>query len=574
MKRANSLLLCAALMGGMVPFSLLGCGGCASQNSGKQQPPAVERPAARSLSPEAADTYAYLVLMQNLSRENEEGLMQALPLLRQSRIPASAWLDGAIWLLGRRSGYLLTYLEQALTIYPDDPPLNMLQAETLAENGMLDKAIDLMQAYVAQHTEATDARIELAMLLNKAARYAEAEALLAAVPQDARTPLLRYTHARSLSALDRKDEAIGQLEQALEKSPEFTEALAELAFIYEQRGQWKAARAVYERLLKVEVASQDVVLRLVHASLQLKQPDMALRYLEKGPDTAAFHMTAARLFMDAGHYLQAERLLRKVADSKDAPPDIFLILAELSYQQRRDLQQALAWLNKLPPSALKDATGVRSVLVRAQLLAEAGENEKALETVRAGRRQYAHVPDMLTLEARLLVRMERQQDALTLLEEGVRQWPDEASLVFLLGSLQDELGRKEEAFKTMEALIAAHPDHAQGLNYVGYTLAEQNRELERAITLLRKADSLSPRQAYIIDSLAWALFRAGEYAESLEQIRRAVQQAGPIDAAIWEHYGDIAAHAGHKDEARRAYEKALEQKPANAEALRQRLSTL
>lgn len=574
MKRANSLLLCAALMGGMVPFSLLGCGGCASQNSGKQQPPVVEQPAARSLSPEAADTYAYLVLMQNLSRENEEGLVQALPLLRQSRIPASAWLDGAIWLLGRRSGYLLTYLEQALAIYPDDAPLNMLQAETLAENGMLDKAIDLMQSYVAQHAKATDARIELAMLLNKAGRYAEADALLDAVPQDARTPLLRYTHARSLSALERKDEAISQLEQALEKNPEFTEALAELAFIYEQRGQWKAARAVYERLLKVEVSSQDVVLRLIHASLQLKQPDMALRYLEKGPDNATFRMTAARLFMDAGHYLQAERLLRKVADSKDAPPDVFLILAELSYQQRRDLKQALAWLNKLPPSALKDATGARAVLVRVQLLAEAGENEKALEAVRAGRRQYAHVPDMLTLEARLLVRMERQQNALTLLEEGVRQWPDEASLVFLLGSLQDELGRKEEAFKTMEALIAAHPDHAQGLNYVGYTLAEQNRELERAITLLRKADSLSPRQAYIIDSLAWALFRAGEYAESLEQIRRAVQQAGPIDAAIWEHYGDIAAHAGHKDEARRAYEKALEQKPANAEALRQRLSTL
>ena len=47
-----------------------------------------------------------------------------------------------------------------------------------------------------------------------------------------------------------------------------------------------------------------------------------------------------------------------------------------------------------------------------------------------------------------------------------------------------------------------------------------------------------------------------------------------IDPAIWEHYGDIAAAMNLREEARTAYQKALDYKPANADVLRQRLSTL
>ena len=68
--------------------------------------------------------------------------------------------------------------------------------------------------------------------------------------------------------------------------------------------------------------------------------------------------------------------------------------------------------------------------------------------------------------------------------------------------------------------------------------------------------------------------KAGQLPEALEQIRRAVRTGDVIDPAIWEHYGDIALSMNLKDEARNAYLKALEHKPANADALRQRLSTL
>ena len=126
----------------------------------------------------------------------------------------------------------------------------------------------------------------------------------------------------------------------------------------------------------------------------------------------------------------------------------------------------------------------------------------------------------------------------------------------------------------MEQLITKHPDNYQALNYVGYTLAEENRDLDRALTLLVRADEIAPNQSYIVDSLAWAYFKAGKIDDALKEIRRAVTLDEHTDASIWEHYGDIAARAGLKDEARAAYQKAMELKPDNAEALRQRLSHL
>lgn len=579
MKCGNSLLLCAALMGGMAPFALLGCGGCANQNSSaasERTLAGVEtRPPAANLSADAEDTYAYLVLMQLMGsgeeKPREEDIRQAVALLKRSRVPASAWLDGAVWLLGRHSDMVVPFLEDALTAHPDDLSLTMLYAETLADRKMTQKAIGIMQGYIGRHPAESDAQVELALLLVKDGRFDEADAMLNALPEKARTPLVDYSHARALAAMGRKDEAIAKLRRAVKEMPEFVEALAELAFLHEQRGEWKEARAVYERLAGLNFSPEEVTLRLVNISLQLNQPDMALRYMRNGPDTLAFKLTVARLFMDSRHYLQAESLLRQVADDPAAPPEVFLLLADLAYQQRRDVSQALSWLNRVPAEG---SAAPRGALLRVQIIAESGKNEDALRLVQEGRRHYADMPEFYSLEARILVRLERKQEALSIIREGLKTWPADEDLSFLLGSLLDDMGDRDAALAAMENLLANHPRNAQALNYVGYSLAERGQDLERAIDLLRKADSLSPNQSYIIDSLAWALYKAGQLPEALEQIRRAVRTGEVIDPAIWEHYGDIAAAMNLRDEARTAYRKALEYKPANADALRQRLSTL
>ncbi|WP_300908448.1 tetratricopeptide repeat protein [uncultured Desulfovibrio sp.] len=594
MKRKTIALLCALTLSVTAPLFLLGCGGCAgnkpqngqtSDRAGEEfaagkkparaQSASLQDVPVRSvesgLSPNAQSTYAYLLYTQALLAEDEAALLQAASLLKASPVPAKIWMEGGVWLMSRKSPNAVILLEQALSVWPEDMSLNLLYAEALLEHGMPERGVELMRAYLQKHPDSLDARLELALLLVKSKQFPEAEKLLNSVGARQRSPLVDYYHARALIGMERSNEAIPYLQKAIREMPDFVEALAELAFICEQRGDLREARNVYEKLMRLNFSTQDVALRLVNISLRLKQPEKALQYMRLGPATVPFKLTVASMFMESRHYLQAENLLKQIVADGDAPGDVYLLLADLAYEQRRDLSMALSWLDKMPSGSKSSG---RARLLRAQLLAEAGQNDKALKVVRQGQKDFAGVPDFQEFEIRLLARQKQMPEALAVAREAVKTWPDNTDLAFLLGSLLDETGDKKGAFTVMEGILASHPDNYQALNYVGYTLAEENRELERAVKLLVRANELSPDQAYIVDSLAWALFKSGRLEDALGQIRRAVKLGDQVDPSIWEHYGDIARRMGLKDEARKAYQKALDLKPANAEALRQRLSTL
>ena len=576
MRNKTILLLCSALLSGSLSLSLLGCGGCASTQprSGAASPSfqGIEiLPEEKELSPAAKDTYAYLLYMQALADEDEELLLQAAQQMTGGTLPAKAWLEGALWLDSRRSERVLPLLELGLQVWPDDLPLNLFSAEALAAHGKTEQGLEQIRVFVARHPDSLDARMELILLLVKAKRFDEAEKHIGSIAAGERTPMVDYYHARALIGMQRRAEAIPLLQKAIQAMPDFVEALVELAYAYEQQKQWNEARTIYEKLLKLQVSEQDVCLRLVHLSLRLNQPEKALKYFRKGPDAAAFKLTAISMFLESRHYLQAERLLKEMLDEPGVPPDVFLMLAGIARDQRRDTELALSWLARIPASS---PTAVQAEGLKAQILADAGKEKEALASVRNLQQRHARNETLLLLEVRLLARLKAMDEALARARQAVEIVPESSELAFTLGSLLDSLGKRDEAMKVMQGIIASHPEHYQALNYVGYSLAVQGKDLEHALELLQRADRLAPDQFFIVDSLAWALFRLGRTEEALQNIRRAVALVPSPEVEILEHYGDIAAAAGQKEEARKAYEQALKLKPANAESLRQRLGDL
>jgi tetratricopeptide (TPR) repeat protein len=137
----------------------------------------------------------------------------------------------------------------------------------------------------------------------------------------------------------------------------------------------------------------------------------------------------------------------------------------------------------------------------------------------------------------------------------------------------EALGRRPEGLALMETVIRAHPDHANALNYVGYTLAEENRELDRALVLVTKASALDPENGYILDSVAWVHFKKNDLAKAWEYIRYAVDVVEK-DPTIWEHYGDIAAALGKVKEARKGYNFSLKFQSPQADEVREKLKQL
>ena len=139
MKRNHVALLCALALTAATSFSLLGCGGCSGarhQAADKSDAPAAEsaapaattkaqkfdlkgvsmRPLEAELSPNALNTYAFLVFAQALNNEDENALAAASTLLAKAHMPINIWLEGGVWLLSRKSPHTAAVMEQALTV--------------------------------------------------------------------------------------------------------------------------------------------------------------------------------------------------------------------------------------------------------------------------------------------------------------------------------------------------------------------------------------------------------------------------------------------------------------------------
>ena len=108
--------------------------------------------------------------------------------------------------------------------------------------------------------------------------------------------------------------------------------------------------------------------------------------------------------------------------------------------------------------------------------------------------------------------------------------------------------------------LELEPDQPFVLNYLGYSWVDQGTHLQRALKMIERAVDLRPNDGYIIDSLGWALYRLGNYDDSVTQLERAVELR-PDDPTINDHLGDAYWRVGRVSEARFQWRRALVLEP-------------
>jgi Flp pilus assembly protein TadD len=87
-------------------------------------------------------------------------------------------------------------------------------------------------------------------------------------------------------------------------------------------------------------------------------------------------------------------------------------------------------------------------------------------------------------------------------------------------------------------------------------LAKRPSGLSEAATLSERAYKSAPRDAAVIDTRGWILYRQGSADRALPLLEEAASLA-PSTAEIQYHLGVVYAHLGKRAEARRALEQAL-----------------
>lgn len=119
---------------------------------------------------------------------------------------------------------------------------------------------------------------------------------------------------------------------------------------------------------------------------------------------------------------------------------------------------------------------------------------------------------------------------------------------------------REKEWKQAEAdlqqALALSPNQPEVLNYLAYTWADHGKNLDKALDMLLQALEGAQQDPYITDSVGWALYKLGRYADAVPYFEAAVQGL-PDDATVNDHLGDAYWKVGRRLEAQFQWKRAL-----------------
>lgn len=263
--------------------------------------------------------------------------------------------------------------------------------------------------------------------------------------------------------------------------------------------------------------------------------------------------------LDAAN-VRFENLLSTGAQSYEA-----LYYLGVVAERRQDTERAMRYYARV--------TGGDYALTAQQRVARIKADQSGVEAGLTHLEEFARAqpglgPDIVAARAGLVASLGDQRRSIEILDAGLVQYPDSIDLRMARVFAYERAGRGDAAVRDLRQLLRERPGDAVVQNALGYTLADQDRQLEEAHGLIAAALAQTPDSAAVLDSMGWVLFRQGRPAEALPYLQRA-RQLGD-DAELDLHLGEVQWVLGDQAAARKTWQEGLERHP-EATQLKERL---
>jgi predicted Zn-dependent protease len=456
---------------------------------------------------------------------------------------------------------------KGLSIFPASLPLTLIISDSYLQQDKNQEAAETLLYFLQGNPDNQDAVQELARVYLVDERYTEFDTLLKKIPASSMTPYLHYVKARSLLNLNRITEGEKKLRLVVKEAPTMIDAWVNLGIALQLQDKHGASLPMFRKAVDQDPDNLGLWLRLVDAQLRAKQPNAALKTLSEAPASDSFKIEAAMIFIEMKQYGTARKIFLQVRDTPGSPEEVHIYLAALAMDHLNSPSEALRELAAIPAHS---PLAERALRWRLQILEDLGRMTEAVSVAKNFAEQNQGIPAFQVIYAQAAGISGDTETSVAVLRKAREEWPEDTNVEYHLASHLDMIKERDEAMKLMEFVINAEPRNSSALNYVGYTLANADKDLERAKELIQRAIAEAPEDPHITDSLAWVLYRLGNYKEAWETIRKSITLGGD-HPTIWEHYGDIAVKIGNTAEAQKGYANALKLKPDNPEAVKAKL---
>jgi tetratricopeptide (TPR) repeat protein len=341
-------------------------------------------------------------------------------------------------------------------------------------------------------------------------------------------PALRYLLGVFLTRLQQWDDAEAAFKKAIELQPDNAAAYLALSEVFTETKKDDAALVQLDKVLQVN--SNDVsALMLKGAVLQQRDPTNATiqyeRILALKPGFFPAVNNLACLYWENPQLKDKAFEMAKQARNL-APKDPFVAdtLGWMAYQ-RGDYRWALTLVRE----------SAERLSNHAEVLYHLGMCEVAMGNEAAGRDALARALDLSktflgAAEAAKTVKLlERAVGAgVATREEAdalVASHPGSPAAMVRAGATYERFGDLEKAAQLYEKTLAEHPSFVPAAVRLGKLYSERLGNPERALALAKQAREGAPGDAEVADTLAWILFKSGDFKWALSLLSEgAVQQ--------------------------------------------------
>lgn len=131
------------------------------------------------------------------------------------------------------------------------------------------------------------------------------------------------------------------------------------------------------------------------------------------------------------------------------------------------------------------------------------------------------------------------------------------SAYYTIGTIELMIGRSKAAVAALAKALELDPDDPNSLNALGYTYIDQDIDVVKGLSLVKKAIAIKQSPHYY-DSLGWGYYKEKRYTEAKAELTRALADlSGDGLSVVLAHLGDVYLAMGDTALALDTYKKAL-----------------
>ena len=436
----------------------------------------------------------------------------------------------------------------------------------LVRGGEYNKAVSIFQKIVTKSTEPDHYRI-LAILLDSNRRTTEALAVLdTAEIRFGRIPLLGRLRQYYLLKTGKTLAAEADARKAIEEAPYLAENHISLAEIYAMTRRDSLAIASFQRAIAID-------------SLAI-EPWLALaEYHQKRGNKTGYLTILERIFGSdqlplEGKIEEWKSLTNDLASYRKFYPQYDALVKRLYIRHPESKEVATLYAQHLIMSGeIESALALCKQLIdkkepKIEEFTRVIEIENHLNRPDSVRRYtdmalavFPHNTDLLHMRGALAMQRKEYDDAISLYNEALKHADNDtlrSSLWGAIGDVEHQRNEMKRCYKAYDKSLRYFADNAMVLNNYAYFLSLDNRDLDRAHTMITRALALAENNSTYLDTMAWVLYRLGRYAEAKKYMQQALSLDRSRSAELALHYGDILHALGEDFMAKTYWRKALE----------------